>query len=119
LKAVGVGAEVGGSVAFVSDPNGIVGIATSGYVTPSVGSRSYSGGLIIGGSTFSSLSGYSSYSNVNFNATVGAGYATGLNVSSNSSGISMTTFIGYGVGVSAGAKGVSLTNNVQPYCKQN
>lgn len=41
LKAVGVGVDLAGSVALVSDPCGNVGIARSLSVTPSVGARSY------------------------------------------------------------------------------
>ena len=120
LKAKGlVGADFAGSVALVSDPIGNVGIAVSGSMTPSVGKRSYAGGVIIGASTFSSLSGYSSYSKVNFTATGGAGLATGFTMTSNSSGISTTALVGLsGPGVSAGAGGLSVTNSVQPYCKQ-
>jgi hypothetical protein len=58
LKAVGLGADVAGSVALVSDPSGNVGVATSLSATPAAGARSYGGGIIIGGSTYSSLSGY-------------------------------------------------------------
>ncbi len=119
LKAVGLGVDSAGSVALVSDPSGNVGIAKTLSVTPSVGKRSYAGGLIIGASTFSSLSGYSSYSKVNFTATGGAGLATGFTMTSNSSGISTTAFVGFsGPGVSAGGNGLSVTNNVQAFCKQ-
>lgn len=118
LKAVGLGVDAAGSVALVSDPNGNVGIAKSLAVTPSVGARSYGGGIIIGGSTFSDLSGYSSYSKVNFTTTFGAGLATGFTVTSNSSGLSTTAYLGRGTGFSAGGQGLSVTNNVQPYCKQ-
>ena len=118
LKAVGVGVDLNGSVALVSDPSGNVGIAKSLSVTPSVGARSYGGGIIIGGSTFSSLSGYSSYSKVNFTTTFGRGFATGFTATSNSSGISTTAYVGFGSGASAGGKGLSVTNNVQAFCKQ-
>jgi RHS repeat-associated protein len=115
---VGVGADIAVSLALVSDPAGEVGIAKSLSVTPSVGARSYGIGLIVGGSTFPNLSGYSSYSNVDFTATGGAGLATGFTVASNSSGFSTTAYVGFGTGLSAGAKGLSLTNDVQPFCQQ-
>lgn len=118
LKAQVVGVDIAASVALVSDPAGNVGTARSLSVTPSVGARSYGGGIIIGGSTFSDLSGYSSYSNVNFTTTFGAGLATGFTESSNSSGLTTTAYVGFGAGGSAGAKGLSLTNNVQAFCKQ-
>jgi hypothetical protein len=118
LKANIVGADIAASVALVSDPAGNVGIARSLSITPSVGARSYGAGIIIGGSTFSDLSGYSSYSNVNFTTTFGAGLATGFTESSNSSGLTTTAYLGFGTGGSAGAKGLSLTNNVQAFCKQ-
>jgi RHS repeat-associated protein len=118
LKANIVGADIAASVALVSDPAGNVGIARSLSITPSVGARSYGAGIIIGGSTFSDLSGYSSYSNVNFTTTFGAGLATGFTESSNSSGLNTTAYLGFGTGGSAGAKGLSLTNNVQAFCKQ-
>lgn len=70
---LGVGVELAGSVALVSDMAGNVGIAVSGSVTPSIGFRGHTVGVIVGASTFSDLSGYSSYSNVNFTATGGAG----------------------------------------------
>jgi hypothetical protein len=118
LKANVVGADISASVALVSDPAGNVGVARSLSITPSVGARSYGGGVIIGGSTFSDLSGYSSYSSVNFTTTFGAGLATGFTESSNSSGLTTTAYVGFGAGGSAGAKGLSLTNNVQAFCKQ-
>jgi RHS repeat-associated protein len=118
LKAVVLGADTGASVALVSDPSGNVGIATSLSATPSAGSRFYGGGVIIGGSTYSSLSGYSSYSHVNFTTTFGYGLATGFTETSNSSGISTTAYVGYGLGGSMGGKGLGITNNVQAFCKQ-
>jgi hypothetical protein len=114
------GADITGSLAFVSAPDGSVGIQRSVSVTLSIGwsVSPYSGGLLIGSSTFTSLSGYSSYSTVPFSAAVGAGYGVGYSYSSNSSGITSAATFGYGVGAIAGAKGVSLSNNVQPFCTQ-
>jgi hypothetical protein len=118
LKAKVVGADIAASIALVSDPAGNVGLARSVAVTPSFGARSYGGGIILGGSTFLDLSGYSSYSKVNFTTTFGSGLATGFTESSNSSGLSTTAYVGFGTGGSAGAKGLSLANNVQAFCKQ-
>src|ERR1700722_349688 len=120
LAANGVGAEGGGSVSLVSDPAGNVGIAKSFFVTPSVGKRSSSFGVIVGGSTYGSLSGYSSSSNIFFTATGGG---SGMNVggtgTSNSSGLTTTAFVGVGgPGLSAGTYGFSNTKDVQPLCKQ-
>ncbi|MGB8539932.1 MAG: RHS repeat-associated core domain-containing protein, partial [Acidobacteriaceae bacterium] len=120
LAATGVGAEGAGSKALVSDPAGNVGVATTVSITPSVGVRSASFGFIIGGSTFGSLSGYSSTSNVFLTFTGGgSGMNVGFTGTSNSSGIATTAFVGVGgAGLSAGTQGLSNTISVQPLCRQ-
>lgn len=49
LVGLAVGVELAGSVALVSDMAGNVGIAVSGSVTPSIGFRGHTVGVIVGG----------------------------------------------------------------------
>jgi hypothetical protein len=108
-------AAVDGTRAFVSDTHGNVGMMTTIAVSGgSVIGASASGGLSIGASNFSSLSGYAGWSG---QGTISGGVGLGgsASLSANTSGASYTLTAGGGFGASASG-GLSYSW-VSPLCK--
>jgi len=121
-KAVGV--NIDGQAYLAADPQGNVGLVRAFAPTAVVGGSSRGAGLIIGSATFQSIDGFGDYSKTQFSAQVsGKGtvsFATGFNLSSNSSGVQTTAFVGMGHGSRfGGAKNGGLSYAViTPVCHE-